>query len=112
MNANLAVIMDRMAEKLNLTAEARPNAEIVELELNNELNLINTLGAVQFSDTLGYLDPLPKDLYAAIRFPGELRTLGMNSIAASSWRTNLLFPQIQFAGPRTPTENFTASPGN
>lgn len=104
--------MDRTAEKLNLNAQGLPNAENVELHLQNELNLINILGSVQFNDSLGYFDPLPKDLHAAIRFPGELRTLGMNSIAASSWRTNLLFPQIQFAGPRTPTSNFTASPGN
>lgn len=103
--------MNKAAKKLNLMAVSRPNAESVELQLQNELNLITVLGAVQFNDSLSGNVSLPNDIYAAIRFPGELRSLGMNSLATSSWRTNLLFPQIQFAGPRSPASNFTAVPG-
>lgn len=103
--------MQRTAEKLELTAQGMPNAESMKLLLQNELNLISTLGGVQFDDSLSGIVSLPKDLHAAIRFPGELRTGGMNSIVASSWRTNWLFPQIQFAGPRNPKANFTAIPG-
>lgn len=104
--------MNRAAGILNLTAQAMPSAENMELLLQNEVNLIDILGGVQFEDSLSGFVDLPKDLYAAIRFPGELRTSGLNSLVQSSWRTNLIFPQIQFAGPRSPTENKTATPGN
>lgn len=103
--------MNKAASSLNLTVQPMANAETMELFLQNEVNLIHILAGIQFEDSLSGVVSLPNNLYAALRFPGELRTLGMNSIVQSSWRTNLIFPQIQFAGPRSPTENQTASPG-
>lgn len=106
-NEHLEELMQKTAQKLGLTVQNVTNAEAMELLLQDELTLVNTLGSVQFDDSLSDIDSLPRDLYAAIRFPREMRSTS----ATSSWMTNLLFPQIQFAGPRSPTSNFTASPG-
>lgn len=102
--------MNATAKKLNLKAEAKPSAESIELYLANKDNLITILGAVQFDDSLSGDVPLPKDMYVAIRFPGELRSQDVKMIDLSNWITNMLFPKVQNAGPRDPMLNFTATP--
>lgn len=103
--------MNRTAQKLGLETRGMLNAETMELYLQDEFNLISILGGIQFNDLLSGNVSLPQDLHAAIRFPAELRTtFSVISLATNSWRTNLLFPQIQFAGPRNPASNFTAPP--
>lgn len=110
MNPDLADIMQKTAQKLNLEATGMPSAESMNFFLQNEMNLIQTVGGIQFNDSLSGSVPLPKDLYAAIRFPGELRSLGVNPLVPASWRTNFVFPRIQYAGPRDPTFIYTATP--
>lgn len=99
--------MNRMGQKLNLTVEGVKNSETMELILQDKSKLVNTLAGVQFDDSLSDID---KNLYAAIRFPRDLRTLSMRISGTESWMTSLIFPQIQYAGPRETYSKYTASP--
>lgn len=110
-NEHLQKIMENVAATLNLTVYPFKSADEMQLLLQNEVNLAVIIGGVQFDDALSGNVDLPTNLSAAIRFPGELRTHGFSTYTENSWRTNLLFPLYQIAGPRNPFYNFTATPG-
>lgn len=103
--------MNRTAELLNVKAQGMPDAASMEKYVKETPDAHDTiLGAVQFEDSLSGLVPLPKHLYAAIRFPDVLRKRTIGSIG-KDWKTHLLFPQMQTAGPRDSLDKYTASPG-
>lgn len=89
------------------------NGKAMELLLQKEENVKTTLAGVQFEDSLTENQPLPKNVYVAIRFPAELRKppLGEIMVKGKSWQTDLVFPIFQIAGPRSYISNETAPPG-
>ncbi|KAK5642701.1 hypothetical protein RI129_008868 [Pyrocoelia pectoralis] len=79
------------------------NSSALQTYLSNDLNLIVTLAGVQFSNSLSGDVALPPRVDVTIRFPGELRSgvsLGAKGFGQYTWKTNLLFPLYQIAGPR------------
>ncbi|KAK4876911.1 hypothetical protein RN001_009417 [Aquatica leii] len=85
----------------------------LENYLNNEFHLVTTLAGIQFDDSLKGNVVLPPKLTVTFRFPGELRSgasLGAKGFGQYTWKTNLLFPLYQIAGPRGWDMNEGAEP--
>lgn len=111
LNPSLTKLMDKVAKKLGLIAKGLPNVQNMVLLMHDEQNLHDTLGGVEFDDSLSGNVTIPRTLYAAIRLPGELRQYSKNSSTDNTWYTDHLFPSIEIAGPRDHASTFTASPG-
>lgn len=104
--------MNRMASTLNLTARGMNDSQTLEFLFQKKENLRKILGGIQFDDSLSGNSVLPKKLYAAIRFPAELRNSTKNTgVKRSSWKTDILFPSNRFRGPRSEEFKETAPPG-
>ncbi|KAF5277495.1 hypothetical protein FQR65_LT03832 [Abscondita terminalis] len=90
-----------------------PDGNSLEKYLGNEFHLITTLAGVQFDDSLKGNVTLPSKMNVTFRFPGELRSgaaLGAKGFGQYTWKTNLLFPLYQIAGPRGWDMNEGAEP--
>ncbi|KAF5273700.1 hypothetical protein FQA39_LY07390 [Lamprigera yunnana] len=89
------------------------DSKSLEVYLSNEIHLVTTLAGVQFDDDLKGNKILPSNLSITFRFPGELRggiSLGAKGFGQYTWKTNLLFPLYQVAGPRGWDMNEGAEP--
>ncbi|CAG9816334.1 unnamed protein product [Phaedon cochleariae] len=82
--------------------------EVIGMENANEMenyfitNSSNsTFAGIQFDDSYKTLTNLSdiKDLKVSIRFPGETR-YQLDPLGINTWRTNLIYPVFQVAGPR------------
>ncbi|XP_017768274.1 PREDICTED: ATP-binding cassette sub-family A member 3 [Nicrophorus vespilloides] len=81
-----------------------PDRQSLDLQLNNANNKIG----IAFPDVKSVDAELPKKIEFTLRFPAE--TKSVNPIVIENWRTNLLFPVIQMAGPRDLNFPHTARP--
>lgn len=111
LNPSITKLMEKVAAKLRLTAQGLPDEQNMILLMQDQKNSLDTLGGVQFDDSLSGTAVLPKTLYAAIRLSAELRKYGKNLSIENTWYTDRLFPSIELAGPRDSSSTFTASPG-
>lgn len=102
--------MEKIETKTPLKVEGVASKKHIEALMEIEDNLNSILGAVQLDDSLSGNIPLPKDLRVAIRCPGKLRNQS-KEVERDTWKTNKLFPPMQFAGPRSYTSQYTAPPG-
>ncbi|KAB0796441.1 hypothetical protein PPYR_10502 [Photinus pyralis] len=96
-----------------LSLRSFPNSSSLQTYLSNDLNLVVTLAGVQFRDSLSGDVELPAKVDVTLRFPGELRSgisLGAKGFGQYMWKTNLLFPLYQIAGPRGWDMNEGAEP--
>lgn len=77
------------------------DTEKFEKFLYDDLNKILTLCGIQFNDDLINQTEFPENINISLRFPGESR-FKISTLIPLNWRTNLLFPLYQMAGPRHP----------
>ncbi|XP_063234389.1 phospholipid-transporting ATPase ABCA3-like [Bacillus rossius redtenbacheri] len=96
-------IMNLTAQKLGLhAAPARSEAALLDF-IRSQYGIMKlTLGVVVFDDSLVDAEELPRNIKVKIRLPGEsrvpLRTMTVSGVA--NWKTNILFPLFEVAGPR------------
>lgn len=66
-NEKLEIIMQDVAQQLSLMVEGYNNSALMEMFLQDEVHLVQTLAGVQFDDSLTQITELPTNLKAALR---------------------------------------------